>query len=250
MRNRSFWFVLVCVSGLMMACYYGALGYYGPIGYQKTNNLLTGDSYEFARKDERGQYVEYPLRNIDIKSFKILDENTYASDNFHVYFEGITMEGADPASFSLLSADQARDNVHVYYRGAIIPGAAPKSFKSLDAEWGKDSHAAYYHLQPFKVCDPETFGFIWEPGTSVWESDAQCVYSNGSKLPGADPASFVALSLWFGKDKTHVYYADKIIQGADPATFRVKGTSAYSPDSIMGQDKNGCYFQDEAQTCH
>ena len=39
-------------------------------------------------------------------------------------------------------------------------------------------------------------------------------------LAEADPATFVSLKDWLGKDAQHAYYKDKIILGADPATLK------------------------------
>lgn len=42
------------------------------------------------------------------------------------------------------------------------------------------------------------------------------------ELPEADASSFRKVNSWLGRDKNHVYYEDKLVEGADPATLKAK----------------------------
>ncbi|PIY57913.1 MAG: hypothetical protein COY99_00755, partial [Candidatus Yonathbacteria bacterium CG_4_10_14_0_8_um_filter_47_645] len=44
------------------------------------------------------------------------------------------------------------------------------------------------------------------------------MYFGYRAIAGADPASFVALSGYYAKDKNNAYYLDYAITGADPAS--------------------------------
>ena len=124
---------------------------------------------------------------------------------------------------------------------AAVLAYDPETFEVFDTQWGRDVNDIYFQERPVEACDPATFVLLEEN----WEKDSQCVYRNGIKAPDADPASFVILNFWFGKDKNHVYSNDPtIIEGADPATFKVHEVCV-----LCATDKNGCYKYDERVDC-
>lgn len=57
--------------------------------------------------------------------------------------------------------------------------------------------------------------------------------ATGLLLKDADPGSFSVISNDFGKDKSHVYNRDEVIEGADPETFEYLGGS-FSKDKLYG----------------
>jgi hypothetical protein len=40
------------------------------------------------------------------------------------------------------------------------------------------------------------------------------------KIPDADPATFVSIGDFYGKDKAHVFKETVVLRDADPATFQ------------------------------
>lgn len=42
------------------------------------------------------------------------------------------------------------------------------------------------------------------------------------ELPGVDAASFESVKDWLGRDARHVYFKEKLVEGADPATVKAK----------------------------
>lgn len=229
MPKRYIPFVLILMIAFMSACLLST-------GYHKKDG-----TYVYATSDEGQGYVEHPLENVRPESFQILNKHGYAKDDLHVYYHENIVLGADPKSFTAMTELYGKDNAHVYYEFKTIPGADPASFTLLNIQWGKDSQDVYRQDRPLEACDPATFVFL-ENG---WERDSQCVYRETGKLPDADPASFVVLNDWFGKDKNHVYsYIPSIIEGADPATFKIRGACV-----VCGEDKNGCYKNDKPVDC-
>jgi hypothetical protein len=230
MHKRSSLFVLLLIAELVSACVLST-------GYQKKDG-----SYVYATLDEGRGYVEHPITNIDVQSFRILNKHGYAKDDLRVYYHENTVQGADPNSFMPMSDLYGKDNAHVYYKEKIIPGANPTSFTLFDIQWGKDSQDVYIQNRPIEACDPTTFVLLEDS----WQRDKQCVYRMGSKLPNADSASFVVLNYWFGKDKNNVYYnSPSIIEGADAATFKIREGVC----EVCAVDKNGCYRYEERVDC-
>jgi|WetSurMetagenome_2_1015567.scaffolds.fasta_scaffold189948_2 hypothetical protein len=230
MPKRFSPFLLLSIAGLLLACMLST-------GYQKKEG-----AYVYATSDEGQGYVEHPIANVDVKSFRILSKNGYAKDALRVYYHENPVQGADPNSFMSMSDLYGKDNAHIYFEGKAIPSADPTSFALFDIQWGRDSQDVYFQNRPINACDPATFVLLKDG----WQRDNQCVYRMGSKLPNAESASFVVLNFWFGKDKKNVYYnSPKIIEGADVASFKLrKGVC-----SVCAEDKNGCYRYEEPVDC-
>jgi len=230
MRKLHLLVVLFLIGGLISACDLGA-------GYQQKDG-----SYEYVTLDESQGYVEHPITDIDVQSFRILDKHGYARDHLHVVYHWESVEGADTNSFVAMSDLYGKDNAHVYYQGKTIPGADPQSFKLFDIQWGRDAQDVYLQDRPLEACDPASFVLLKDS----WERDSRCVYRAGRKLVDADADSFVVLNFWFGKDKNHVYDSfPRIIAGADAATFKLREGAC----QVCAEDKNRCYRYEEPVDC-
>jgi hypothetical protein len=228
MTKRSKLLFLLLIILFVPACIFNS-------GYQEKNGTYVYVlSYEGTTRDN-------PIEGVDPETFVILDKHGYAKDKLRVYYEGVPVEGADPASFEDITDDYGKDATQVYYQFRAIPGADPATFNVFNIQWGRDANDIYLQDRPIEACDPDTFVLL----DGNWERDDKCVYRNWAKLEDADPASFVVLNFWFAKDKNHVYSNDlSIIEGADPATFKVQEVC-----KVCGQDKNGCYQYDKKASC-
>jgi len=70
----------------------------------------------------------------DPRTFQPLEEG-YGKDGAHVWFHGVVVEGADPASFTVASGPDgadARDKSGTYREGASTRAAAADSVASAD----------------------------------------------------------------------------------------------------------------------
>ena len=56
------------------------------------------------------------------------------------------------------------------------------------------------------------------------------IYYEERKLKNADLNSFEVLDWCYAKDQNKVYYYDKVIEGADPCTFKILFNDDYSKD--------------------
>lgn len=91
-----------------------------------------------------------------------------------------------------------------------------------------------YVEHPLIDIDAPSFQILNKHG---YAKDNLHVYYQQHTVPGADPASFVALSDLYSKDNTQVYYQDKIIPGADPTSYQLF-------DIQWGKDAHDVYIQD------
>jgi hypothetical protein len=80
--------------------------------------------------------------------------------------------------------------------------------------------------------DKETFRVL---EIETYAIDAAKVFYQGSPLDSADPASFVPLSDFIGRDKFRGYYGSDAIKGSDGETFEMI-------DGNYTRDKNDVYY--------
>lgn len=119
-----------------------------------------------------------PLKNIDVKSFKVLAGTKYAKDINHVYYPllipcidyedcgvcyygKLIIEGANPSTFRYLGKDYATDEKLVFFRGNVLPGADGATFKVVDGPqyfyFATDKFHVYKHDKIFIDVDAATF---------------------------------------------------------------------------------------------
>ncbi|MCE7063933.1 DKNYY domain-containing protein [Dyadobacter sp. CY326] len=205
--------------------------------------LLTTTGYHV--RDHRVYYYG-GLMNASIQELAEVDAST---------FEVVRLDDDIPGKVS--RSDHARDKKHVYWRGLLIPGADPASFKAYNMERSRDKNYMYDKLRAFSD-DPDNYKHLigdlytdtkhiyWstviisdEPdnlkfnvradsNSMTYLADSKGVFaSNGTRMKGVDAATFKPLPRLYSSDKNHVYVFDvlelKIIEGADPASFKLLG---------------------------
>jgi hypothetical protein len=177
----------------------------------------------------------------------------YGKDDQHVYFGTSIIEGADPDTFSFFTWEYyTKDANHVYVNGKILEGADPNTFEFLVANgapirydggsgptkyYGQDENSKYLNEIRF-----DKLTFVDMGGGYVKDKDK--VYFFNREIEEADPATFecVTSGIYF-KDKNHVYYETAILKDADPSTFKNIGIESpyaydqnyyYKNDTIIG----------------
>jgi hypothetical protein len=198
-----------------------------------------------------GQHVEQ-LPGADAATFKVIEQAMparayYARDSHLVFMarnhRAVRILEAHAASFALLTPEGSfsHDADHVFFYDMVIEGADPKSFRRVSGDFSKDSTRAYIGAISIPVEDLAT----WEPlqpgrfdGISYrkfrdehpqaempsilatgWSRDSQAAYYGNRVYSDADIQTLQVLTGAYAKHKNHVYNFDKIIEGADAATF-------------------------------
>lgn len=193
------------------------------------------------------------MGNIDLPTFSVssITRARNAKDKNNVYFDGSILEGADPISFTVLNKFYGKDANHVFYYDDIVVGANPKDFVILDVDdgrLGRDDAHVYYGGNEVPNADPATFVVL----NRVYSKDKNHVFMGFKKIIiDADPKGFRIFSEdgEYGKDNSHVYFEDKMIQGADPVTFsilveNIPTNSSRGPTTGYSKDKNHMYYED------
>ncbi len=139
----------------------------------------------------------------------------YTRKGEHVHFEGGGSTGADGGT-RIDKPSEANIKGFQDALGRTLPlctNPDVASFEALSEEYCRDRNKVYY-----KWISPGRFLMI--------------------ELPGADVASFRALSLVFAVDVSSVWYMDQPIAGSDPRSFVII-------DDRIGKDRNHVYFSGE-----
>ena len=209
-------------------------------------------------KDKLNAYYmgKQPVSLADYNSFhQIGDINDlhcsgcYAADKYRVYFEDHVVEGADPETFTEVIWYVGQDKHRVYgkWKATDI-----KDYKQLSQIGGFYSDGLHIYTKDFEVfedADPLTFrqlegstwyvdkDHVWWLEKQVKEADAATIqlvhmykYFNGTTLPAPER---------YAKDKSHVFFDDSIIPGADPESFEVIQFVEGGPSTAF--DKNRIY---------
>ena len=158
-----------------------------------------------------------------------------------VYEWDIPILHADPATFKCLTENYARDATQVFYGRTGLEGVDINTFKRLRDAWSRDSDDFYFGNKRLDVCDIDTF----EP-LSMWQAlDSQCYYIESDRLGAVDRPSLQILWGAYASDRSHVYWLEHVVDGADPATFEVKE----DPIQTLARDANQCFSGPRVVTC-
>lgn len=207
-------------------------------------------SYELT-EDKNDFYNNGKALNVkDKSSFEILryssGENTsWGKDKYNGYYlNGTVNPNIDYATFHPIEANKpmqsgcyAADKHRVFFMGKEVPGADPATFREVDFYIGQDKYRTYQKGIPTRIKD---YTKLTQLGRLMY-SDGTYIYDlHFNILPEADVASFVHISDNWYKDASHVWWSNKLVNGADPKTFQPVPVSSYYSGNkeSMGGDFN------------
>lgn len=220
---------------------------------------------QYYGKDKQHVFYRTGIIEADAGSFAVFNSPEYAHDKDAVYYNGEIIPGADADSYSLypvVGVDNSyynvygKDKQHIFEFDRIISDD-PEHFKVINPNeniW-KDDHAVHRAGIIIDSADAPSFEAVLFKERSQEFTRYSSYYKDkfivfvevkdkGTvvkiiPLAGADVHTFQLISENFqqpeyAKDAQHVYYEDKIIEGADAATFKL------NPDG-SATDKNYSY---------
>ena len=232
----------IMICGLQNGC--------APEGSEEVENTKALINYEkeiaqnrIRKENEQFRYVqEGDASETALPNEQIIDTySRYSSDGKAVYYikssslesprrGKVVVISADPQTFKTIADNWAKDKNNVYQEGLIMGQLDPATFSILEGgQYGgkfiKDKSAVYReNIQPdvnrwilkLENADPKTFIAL----SDFFGKDNSNVYYSSAIINGADPRTFEVLSSVYGKDKEYVYVGTKIKEGADPKTFK------------------------------
>ena len=157
---------------------------------------------------------------------------------------------ADPNTFEELNDDYGRDKKLAFYRGSIIKGAEdtrrrPTTFRVVDFYIGQDKNRAYQKGKPTQIKD---YTKLTQLGRLMY-SDGYHIYDMDFRiLKDADVSTFEHISDNWYRDKSHVWWSNKIVAEADPMTFQPVPVTSYvgseGTDFNYGKDNKHVFWND------
>lgn len=176
-------------------------------------------------RDARHVYRSGDVFSDDPLNFEILGENIYR-DSRHIYWSAEIISD-DPSQLVVIGSSSQytylKDSRTVFVYGNPIQGADPATFEIITDSFSRDATHIFYFDEIIPEADSATFVVIESP----YARDSNAVFWMKNIITGADPATFQVLNANFecSADSEHAYYQNSIIQNADPSTF--------PPDSIV-----------------
>ncbi len=110
----------------------------------------------------------------------------------------------------------AKDKNSVYYEGIAVPYADPATFVPVDNGgvysyyYGKDMSRVYEGITTIPTLDPSSVQVLWQPiyegcMSSHYVKDATHVFFQQTVVPNADPDTFKTLINGYGRDKNGIW---------------------------------------------
>jgi hypothetical protein len=205
--------------------------------------LLAGCSVGYQQIEGEWNYVtldsgrvENPIPRADTATFKPFRNSEFARDKNLVYFRGLPLEGADAGTFRPLRSPYWTDANRVYYFDKPVPGADPRTFRFLKKSyWTRDDGNVYYGADPVNPKDLASFELVnasWARD-ELWYYPAQ--YDSHNPIETLERGTFEILKGGWARDCCRVFYFDRVVDGADPATFE-------AISDVRGRDQSYYYL--------
>jgi hypothetical protein len=136
---------------------------------------------------------------------------------------------ADRATFRVILGQFARDKNTIFQMGGKIEGADLASFSVISGQHGyaQDNNNIYGPNGIMREADPETFKML----TKNYSIDTGHVFFEGKLMSDADSGSFEVIDNGlYAVDDKRVFYAGNILRDTSPDGFTVKGPRAFAAD--------------------
>lgn len=206
---------------------------------------IDGDKVTYTKTSGPPFSREKTIKDADATTFKILEHDTYAVDKNRAYFKEFPIAYSDPKTFVALHKFYAKDKSYAYRHQNQIHEADGKTFEVLIG-YTKDYKDYYSGVNRLYVTNLKSFKDLTvkrkNRGLLSFAKDETHYYIDEKKYPHADYASFTVLNNNFYKDKQLVYAREDTIKGADTNTFQVILYKKHLELSKYAKDKNNVYF--------
>ncbi|AWB65458.1 hypothetical protein C2869_02960 [Saccharobesus litoralis] len=160
------------------------------------------------------------LTDANAQKFKELSPH-YGKDDLSVFYGSKKLTNADPNTFRLINAFIAMDSKNVYVDGKQLQNADPQTFKYHGSSWASDKNDYYFNGVKLSVCDINSFKVV-EDDYPRRGYDNYCYFYQSYKVPLRDRDSLEILNGLYARDKYNVYWADRVVNNAQPSKIMVQ----------------------------
>src|SRR5262249_12229577 len=149
---------------------------------------------------------------------------TYAKDKSSVFHREDRIDGADAATFSLMSNPiYGKDANHVYCDGVIVRGANAAAFQLIQWPYARDDAHIFCGTFPMAVHRPEAFEVVMEASDIHWTADAAALAAKDAfgAVVHVDTNAPAVIGAGWARDGVGYYSGPHEVEGADYASFKV-----------------------------
>ena len=179
--------------------------------------------HEYSKDKKNAYYNGKSVGERDCETFTLLGD--YTKDKNHIYFKNEEIKGIDKGSFEIIDNPYSKDKNYVYYKTKKVVDADIESFRIIensiyyDKDYYKDKNHVFFSGKSLDGVNPDKFERLGE--STFYYSDGTHLYYEGKRMDFVDYETLVIYDgIGYSKDKNHVYYEDRIVENADPVTFR------------------------------
>ncbi len=205
-------------------------GCFESAGYQVASSKVT-----YVTRDAAGYSHRQVVEGADPATFSVIRE-PFAKDSNKVYYHGFPLEGASPQGFEILDDDYYSTDGKLVFAGRNLISHDPEGFTILAVGYSKDSQQVFHFGQVVEGAMAESFELLEGPGS--YARDAVGAYREGKVIVGADGSHFEPLNYYYSRDGKQVFHEVKLLEGADPESFYTE------PKRQLARDKNGAWYMD------
>jgi len=172
-------------------------------------------------------WQSWEITEADAATFKVLDDG-YATDKNHAYADGYLLPQSESKTFKIIQKPYAADQNRVFYERWLLSDS-PGKFRVIGDGYSADGEKVFSEMQEFLpgTVDAATFERV---GSSDFFRDKNRVYMNEKIVEGADSATFEPLpsktysnakNFDYAKDARSVFYQGVKVAGCDPKTHKM-----------------------------
>ncbi len=188
-----------------------------PVSFEILNSYYAKDDKRFFYYGKPYEFYngihEIPC---DVASFELL-EYPYSKDQASVFYYYTKILKADSKSFQTLGSHYSKDKNYVFLESEIMNGADPASFSLVPQDeyateanyYSRDKNKVFWKIRSIEKANPDKFKVI---GLD-YSTDGQHIFYESNLLPNVDVLSFEIGQHNYGesdaKDKNHQYLKGK-----------------------------------------
>jgi len=192
-----------------------------------------------------GAYSKHTIDEGDLSTLEILNR-TCAKDAKHVWAEGRRFRKVHAPAFQALNASFGRDDECVFDSlGRVVKGLNAAAFEVLDDGLLHEDDSEYPTTGGYARCEGKIYHYDWSNHKTMLLRDADAATFEvlkwgfardknkvfwGINVAKANPQTFRHITCRFGEDGQHVFYYNRIVPEADPATFEFIGDQFWAKD--------------------
>ena len=202
----------------------------------------------YLKTADRVYFESHWIEGADPDSFTPI-QNHYATDTNAVYFMNLPQDDLDPVTLEFIGEKYLKDSGGVYYVSGYhrskLAKADPNTFEFLSENYAKDIDSVFFmggrFFTEMEHANPASF----EALSGAYGADKNYIYFNEYSLyPTPDRESFEIVSDRLSRDKDHVYYEFKAVEGVDMETFEYLGGDRYR--DALNEYQDGDIYDENA----